>query len=697
MATATKPKSSPPSDVRSTPAAPRAKTGPLWALYRFLASVKLAVISISLLAGVLGYATFYESWHGTNAVQETIYRSWWFGALLGLLGVNIFCAASIRYPWKKRQTGFVVTHAGLLVVLLASFLMARICREGSVAFGEGERTAQLIKSDSPVLRVRPIDTKTGKVLNNREFVLDFQAGAFAWPAGRSELLTQKADPFDLRVKAFLPASVGKYRHEELPRGEVGVPMLRLGLAVAPPNALRPIDVFREDLQDSSKWFTAPGKLQRKVKSLGGIRVIFQYLDRDVESKLDDFLNPPKTPTDFARLHYKDAKGAPRVYEWTLGADQKGQAVTLPDSDLKVTFTDTFELPQNMLRELDPESGDAEIVGAKFEVRKGDGPPRTYYGWTVPLLPSFMETKTEGATAEAPDLTIGFVHDPHFEGMVRGQLEIVAIPGEKLFHRYTNKAGVQSIGPIEENRELTLGGGPNQPMALTFEVKDYFPSGKETFGFVALQMPKGKQSEGIPAALVEMTVDGQSREFWVRGQASTEPSFTVFWPDGTQRRFVEFDDKVYEVGYDVDRTDLPFSLKLVDFDVRFDRGTPQPKSYTSKVLLTDEDRGLKDDSRIITMNEPLEHGWWTCYQASYREIEDPMTGQKSGQFMSILQTRYDPVWPVMYGGCALVVLGTFLQFYMRAGVFTDGGKRERAAAAGGTPPDASPAAPEVESI
>jgi hypothetical protein len=29
---------------------------------------------------------------------------------------------------------------------------------------------------------------------------------------------------------------------------------------------------------------------------------------------------------------------------------------------------------------------------------------------------------------------------------------------------------------------------------------------------------------------------------------------------------------------------------------------------------------------------------------------------------------------------LVVLGTFLQFYMRAGIFTDGGKRERERAA-----------------
>ncbi len=32
--------------------------------------------------------------------------------------------------------------------------------------------------------------------------------------------------------------------------------------------------------------------------------------------------------------------------------------------------------------------------------------------------------------------------------------------------------------------------------------------------------------------------------------------------------------------------------------------------------------------------------------------------------------------IKYLGCLMVVLGAFVQFYMRAGLFTDGGKRER---------------------
>ena len=34
--------------------------------------------------------------------------------------------------------------------------------------------------------------------------------------------------------------------------------------------------------------------------------------------------------------------------------------------------------------------------------------------------------------------------------------------------------------------------------------------------------------------------------------------------------------------------------------------------------------------------------------------------------------------MIYAGCIIVVLGAFVQFYMRAGIFTDGGSRHRAA-------------------
>ena len=73
---------------------------------------------IFLFVVILGWATYVEDRYGTEAVHFGIYGAWWFASLMGLLGLNVLCAALIRFPWKKHQTGFVITHAGILVLLV---------------------------------------------------------------------------------------------------------------------------------------------------------------------------------------------------------------------------------------------------------------------------------------------------------------------------------------------------------------------------------------------------------------------------------------------------------------------------------------------------------------------------------------------------------------------------------------------------
>src|SRR5438132_4746109 len=137
MATARKKSHSPPPAPSSRPTSTPLALRLFDATYRFLASLKLAVFSLATLAAVLAYATFFESWYGASAVQEWIYQTRGFAILLAFLGVNILSAALIRYPWKKRQTGFVITHAGLLIVLAGSFYSLKTADEGQVGMYEG--------------------------------------------------------------------------------------------------------------------------------------------------------------------------------------------------------------------------------------------------------------------------------------------------------------------------------------------------------------------------------------------------------------------------------------------------------------------------------------------------------------------------------------------------------------------------------
>jgi hypothetical protein len=144
--------------------------------------------------------------------------------------------------------------------------------------------------------------------------------------------------------------------------------------------------------------------------------------------------------------------------------------------------------------------------------------------------------------------------------------------------------------------------------------------------------------------------------------------------------VSFPGGDYELALDVDRKDLGFALKLDDFEVGFDPGTEQASRFVSQVRLKDEKLGIIDQPHTIAMNEPLSHRGYTFYQSSYNRHRDPQTLQFTGQFQSVFQVATDPGRQVKYAGCLLVVLGAFTQFYMRAGIFTDGGKRERERAA-----------------
>ena len=68
-----------------------------------------------------------------------VYDSPWFLGLLAMLGVTILAAALVRFPWRKHQLGFVVTHAGLLVLLAGSMQTFLAGIEGQVSLQEGAR------------------------------------------------------------------------------------------------------------------------------------------------------------------------------------------------------------------------------------------------------------------------------------------------------------------------------------------------------------------------------------------------------------------------------------------------------------------------------------------------------------------------------------------------------------------------------
>lgn len=146
--------------------------------YEFFASLGFAVVLIALLAVVLGLGTFVESAYGTEAVKFGVWNTWWFTLLNALLAVSIFCAAAIRYPWKRHQTGFVITHIGLLVLLAGCLMSQRGGIDAQIPLLEGEQGGRAYEdSHHFALRIQPAGRSAAA---GDGIPIEFRSGPFNW-------------------------------------------------------------------------------------------------------------------------------------------------------------------------------------------------------------------------------------------------------------------------------------------------------------------------------------------------------------------------------------------------------------------------------------------------------------------------------------------------------------------------------------
>ena len=154
--------------------------------YEFFASLKLAVVMIFSMAFTLGYATFVEAAYGTPVVQFFVYQTWWFNALNFTLGVNIFCAAAIRYPWKRYQTGFVITHIGLLTLLVGAAIGRKYGVDAQIPIFEHKMENFAFDRGRMFFDLEIVDDHSESSQHNHdEFVhsqmrVPFLAGPFNW-------------------------------------------------------------------------------------------------------------------------------------------------------------------------------------------------------------------------------------------------------------------------------------------------------------------------------------------------------------------------------------------------------------------------------------------------------------------------------------------------------------------------------------
>src|SRR6266487_4776060 len=133
---------------------------PVWQknpLFRFFASLKLAVVLLAVLIVAAITGTIYESSFDANVARAYVYGAPWFNLWLILLGTNLAVSAISRWPWRKYHVAFLITHLGIITLLTGSLIGRIWGTEGTITLFKGEPPTNRLLVNQHQLRVHDTD------------------------------------------------------------------------------------------------------------------------------------------------------------------------------------------------------------------------------------------------------------------------------------------------------------------------------------------------------------------------------------------------------------------------------------------------------------------------------------------------------------------------------------------------------------
>lgn len=574
--------------------------------------MKLAVVLIVVLAAVLAWATILEADRGRDYAQWYVYGSAWFVALLGLLGVNILAAALIRFPWKKRQIGFVVTHAGLLTLLVGAVLTFLFGIEGRMALQEGERGEKITLSDRSVVSVVSTSSK-GRL--STEF--SFAPGPVDW-SPEMTLDWGEEKGLGLKVLKFYRHAREKVTWVEDDFDYQG-PALRLKLTGPSGNEV------------ATDWLTA--------NLFGGEAVIgpthYELLPVTNDSMLDDFMDPPSSEelgdAGVLSIHHEGKMQRVKI------DDHVGERIKVGDSEFEVEIVEYIP--------------DAKPSAKGTFVTRSDRPKNPVLELKI-HEPGGGKPRRQVAFAKKPLLNLDAVHGK--SSPIKFWYHHAAVKptaGAVFLQTSTGRLYCRPVISQTFGEPLEVKEGSRIPIGGQFQVavSQYIPKAREHVTFTPVEVAKGQAAAPEAAALVEVTSDGQRREVWLRRNDLQYGTHRIF----TEKRWLA-------LSFAYEQMPLGYCVQLRDFKRRLNPGKVGNASFASNVQLIDPAAEV-NESHEVSMNEPLVHGKFTFYQSSFQEAP-------GGAEISVLTAAYDPGRTLKYIGSLMICGGIFIMFYMRAYMF-----------------------------
>lgn len=622
--------------LSNSPASPPARTaasGPTagtWLrlgnpIFRFLASLRLALLLLGVLIVAGACGTVYESDFSAEVARACIYEAWWFNLWLLMLCVNLAAVAFSRRPWKSHHTGFLLTHFGIITLLVGAVIGRSGGIEGTVTLFKGRNPTNFIVTDKREIRlitrnhppsVFPVTIWT----NSPSFLRPIRLGTL--PNGTEVWATGYAKKLDA-VFTPAPAPAGK-------------PAIKLRLSNPMMN------------QTIEQWVML-GSEDHGALDLGLIDIRFKsgaaapipavsagQNPQPLEETIFGFANNPDQQvtkvihggTTGAKVFLKIDGQNPVVtvrgagQEWILPA-RPGASVPLGDTGLSATVESYWP-----------------------DFRVADSGPTSVSD--QPNNPAVLVTVRGTGIVVSDNLASTASPDPHAEtnpmnARHRGEIDL-SDKGDLTYRLEPDPGRPMAAGVIKLNQPIATNWG-----AWTLTVVDFLPFAQENTVFRPLPadappMVAAMATEGLKLKLVH---DGTSDEEWVAMGWSVDYPL----PDAPEAAFAY-------------RTrPLPFGLQLANFEVQREEGSDSPAGFKSTLRITDTDGNVTTGSCL--MNVPMDYpgGFWRgltgfTYKISQASWNPDNLNQSSVQIL------FDPGWSLKWIGSLVICCGIFCLFYLR---------------------------------
>ncbi len=211
------------------------------------------------------------------------------------------------------------------------------------------------------------------------------------------------------------------------------------------------------------------------------------------------------------------------------------------------------------------------------------------------------------------------------------------------------------GMLDEEEAVIYPRRVYNALGVSFVIREVTPSAKRVIVSLDKDADSIRMKGVMDAVEVKVSVGGKSGSVVVYGKKGL-PADPVW---------MELGDYRVAVGYGSRMVELPFYLKLVDFQLERYPGSMSPSSYASEVILIDTRKNLRMPYRIY-MNHVLDYEGYRFFQSSYD------TDEKG----TVLSVNRDPGTLPTYLGYILLTIGMFGSMLTRSSRFQTLARRAR---------------------